>query len=206
MAVRLRLALFGKKHAPMFRIIAIDKRKIRDGKYLENLGTYNPMTGEYVQFHPEKIDAWIAKGAIPSDSVKKLYKRFKKGVQPKPKKISQFHTVKPKQAKAALQQAPAEADVASETLAKEKAVADKQEEPKKVEGKSEEKSITSEETKAEVAPKVEAKPEEKPAETKASEIKKEIKAETPKAEEKAEEKKAEKPEAAVEKKRDKEAK
>jgi len=95
MAVKLRLALFGKKHAPIFRIVAIDSRKMRDGKYLENLGTYNPMTGEYVQFHPERIDAWIAEGAIPSDSVKKLYKRFKKGVQPKTK-TPQSKPAKPK--------------------------------------------------------------------------------------------------------------
>lgn len=99
MAVRLRLALLGKKHAPMFRIVAIDSRKMRDGKYLENLGTYNPTTGEYVQFHPEKLDAWILKGAIPSDSVKKLYKRFKKGVQPKTK-VTPVHAVRSTKAKA----------------------------------------------------------------------------------------------------------
>ena len=54
---------------------------MRDGKYLDNLGTYNPVTGEFVQFHVDRIDEWIKKGAIPSDSVKKLYKRFKKGAK-----------------------------------------------------------------------------------------------------------------------------
>ena len=82
MAVRLRLALFGTKHAPIFRIVAMDSRKMRDGKYLDNLGTYNPVTGEFVQFHIDRIDEWIKKGAVPSDSVKKLYKRYKK-VAPK---------------------------------------------------------------------------------------------------------------------------
>ncbi len=77
MAVKLRLARFGKKHAPFFRIVAIDSRKMRNGLYLENLGTYNPTTDEYIQFHIERIDAWLAQGAIPSDAVKKLYKRFK---------------------------------------------------------------------------------------------------------------------------------
>jgi len=96
MAVRLRLAHFGRKHAPIFRIVAIDSRKARDGKCLENLGTYNPTTGEYVQFHQERIDDWIAKGAIPSDSVKKLCKRFKKGIQPKTKQVPQVQEVKPK--------------------------------------------------------------------------------------------------------------
>ncbi|HBR71003.1 TPA: 30S ribosomal protein S16 [Candidatus Dependentiae bacterium] len=87
MAVRLRLALFGKKHAPVFRIVAIDSRKMRDGKYLENLGTYNPVTGEYVQFHVDRIDEWLKKGAVPSDSVKKLYKKFKQGSKSKAEKI-----------------------------------------------------------------------------------------------------------------------
>lgn len=87
MAVRLRLALFGKKHAPVFRIVAIDSRKMRDGRYLENLGTYNPVTGEYVQFHVDRIDEWLKKGAVPSDSVKKLYKKFKQGSKSKSEDI-----------------------------------------------------------------------------------------------------------------------
>jgi small subunit ribosomal protein S16 len=78
MAVRLRLSRIGKKHAPIFRVVAVDSRKKRDSDYLENLGTYNPMTDEYVQFHVERIEAWFEKGALPTDSVKKLYRRFKK--------------------------------------------------------------------------------------------------------------------------------
>lgn len=93
MSVKLRLARIGKKHAPIFRIVAIDSRKNRDSDYLENLGTYNPQTGEYTQFHAERIDAWLEKGAVPTDSVKKLYSRFKKGVQPKAKATS--HIAKP---------------------------------------------------------------------------------------------------------------
>ncbi len=77
MAVRLRLSRIGKKHAPVYRIIAIDSRKMRDGAHLENLGTYNPNTDEYVQFHIERFEDWLKKGALPTDSVKKLYKRFK---------------------------------------------------------------------------------------------------------------------------------
>ena len=83
MAVRLRLALFGKKHAPVFRIVAIDSRKMRDGKCLDNLGTYNPVTGEIVQFHIDRIDEWLKKGAVASDSVKKLYKSYKKRAKTK---------------------------------------------------------------------------------------------------------------------------
>ena len=55
MAVRIRLARMGKKKAPMYRIVAIDKRNKRDGAFLENLGTYNPLSGELVQFHAEKL-------------------------------------------------------------------------------------------------------------------------------------------------------
>lgn len=85
MAVRLRLSRIGKKHAPVYRIIAIDSRKMRDGAHLDNLGTYNPSTDEYVQFHLERFEDWMKKGALPTDSVNKLYKRFKlraKNVQP----------------------------------------------------------------------------------------------------------------------------
>jgi small subunit ribosomal protein S16 len=79
MSVRIRLARIGKKKAPVYRIVAIDKRVKRDGKFLENLGTYNPISGEMVQFHAERVQAWIDKGAIPSDTVVKLQRRFKKG-------------------------------------------------------------------------------------------------------------------------------
>ena len=77
MAVKLRLARFGTKNAPFFRIVVIDSRRMRNGMYLENLGTYNPTTDEYIQFHVERIDSWLEQGAIPSYAVKKLYKRFK---------------------------------------------------------------------------------------------------------------------------------
>jgi small subunit ribosomal protein S16 len=78
MAVRLRLSRIGKKNAPVFRIIAIDSRKMRDGMLIENLGTYNPVTDKYVRFNVERFEEWLKKGALPTDSVKKLYVRFKK--------------------------------------------------------------------------------------------------------------------------------
>lgn len=79
MSVRIRLARIGKKRAPFYRIVAIDKRVKRDGKFLENLGTFNPLSGEIIQFHADRFQAWIDQGAIPSDSVVKLQRRFKKG-------------------------------------------------------------------------------------------------------------------------------
>ena len=74
MAVKIRFTRVGKKHAPIYRIVAIDSRKKRDGEYLENLGTYNPMTKEIVQWHADRIAYWESKGAIATDSVKRLQK------------------------------------------------------------------------------------------------------------------------------------
>ncbi len=74
MAVRIRLARIGTKNAPVYRIVAIDSKKKRDGAFLENLGTYDPIKGSLVQFHVERINDWVSKGAIPSDAVKKLQK------------------------------------------------------------------------------------------------------------------------------------
>lgn len=77
MAVKIRLSRIGKKHVPFFRIIAIDSRKKRDGAYLENLGTYDVLNNTFVQFHEERINDWVAKGAVVTDSVKKLQRTYK---------------------------------------------------------------------------------------------------------------------------------
>ena len=76
--VKIRLTRMGKKHVPFFRIVAIDSRSPRDGEYLENLGTYDALKSELVQFHADRIDAWVAKGAVVSDAVKRLYKKYKR--------------------------------------------------------------------------------------------------------------------------------
>ena len=78
MAVKIRLSRIGKKNAPFYRIVAIDERKKRDGASLEILGTYNPRSGEFVQFHEARIQHWIGLGAQETDAVKKLHKAFKK--------------------------------------------------------------------------------------------------------------------------------
>lgn len=74
MAVKIRFSRIGKKHAPIYRIVAVDSRKKRDGKNLENLGTYNPMTKEIVQFHDDRVAYWVSVGAIITDSVQRLIK------------------------------------------------------------------------------------------------------------------------------------
>lgn len=84
MSVKLRLARIGTKNTPVFRLVAIDSRKKRDGRYLEDLGTYNPVTGALLQFHAERFAYWVSKGAVQSDTVKKLNKLFQKqGIQAK---------------------------------------------------------------------------------------------------------------------------
>lgn len=81
MAVRIRLARIGKKKAPYYKLVAIDGRAKRDGQYLENLGTYNPLTGDIIQYHAEKVQAWIDKGAIPSDTAVRIGKLYKRGLK-----------------------------------------------------------------------------------------------------------------------------
>lgn len=78
MAVKIRVARIGTKHAPIFRIVAIDSRRKRDGAALEILGTYNPVSGQVVQWHEDRINAWLAQGAIMSDAVKKIQKNNRK--------------------------------------------------------------------------------------------------------------------------------
>lgn len=77
MAVKIRLSRLGKKHRPYWRIIAIDSRKKRDGASLDNLGTYDPLTHKMLQLHEERLNDWVSKGAICTDSVKKLIKQNK---------------------------------------------------------------------------------------------------------------------------------
>jgi small subunit ribosomal protein S16 len=74
MAVKIRLARFGKKHAPIYRVIAADSRRARDGKFLEDLGTYNPLKHEVVRFEQARVEYWISQGAIVTDAVKRIQK------------------------------------------------------------------------------------------------------------------------------------
>ena len=78
MAVKIRLSRIGRKKSPVFRIVAVDGRKKRDGQYLENLGTYNPLNHEFIQFHGDRIDYWLSVGAQLTDSVAKLKKIYLK--------------------------------------------------------------------------------------------------------------------------------
>lgn len=85
MSVKIRLKRVGAKKRPMYRIVVTDSRSPRDGQNIATLGSYNPMvTPAELKVDHDKINAWIAKGALPTPTVKKLIKDSQKagaGVQ-----------------------------------------------------------------------------------------------------------------------------
>lgn len=79
MSVRIRMKKFGRRHRPFFRICAIDQRLQRDGRVLEELGTYDPMVPEVdarAKLDGERIRYWLGVGAQPSDKVGVLIKKY----------------------------------------------------------------------------------------------------------------------------------
>ena len=76
MAVRIRLARYGAKKRPFYRIVIADLESPRDGKFLENVGTYDPQSDPAkVTLKSERIKYWIENGATPTDTVKSLLKK-----------------------------------------------------------------------------------------------------------------------------------
>lgn len=76
MAVKIRLRRMGQKKAPFYRIVVADSRYPRDGRFIEEIGYYNPMTDPAeVKIDDEKAKDWIAKGAQPTDTVRALLKK-----------------------------------------------------------------------------------------------------------------------------------
>ena len=79
MAVRIRMKRLGPKHRSYFRIVAIDSRQPRDGRIIEELGSYDPMvknTDERVRLKPDRIKYWVSVGAQPSENVAVLLKKY----------------------------------------------------------------------------------------------------------------------------------
>lgn len=73
MAVKIRLRRMGAKKAPFYRIIVADSRSPRDGRFIEEVGYYNPMTNPAeVKLEAEKIEKWLANGAQPTETVKSI--------------------------------------------------------------------------------------------------------------------------------------
>jgi len=76
MAVKIRLARHGAKKKPFYRIVVADGESPRDGRYLENVGTYDPLVDPAkVILKSERIKYWIDQGATPSDTVRSLLKK-----------------------------------------------------------------------------------------------------------------------------------
>ena len=76
MAVRIRLARFGRKKKPFYRIIVADSESKRDGKFLEVIGTYDPLQNPAaITINNDKLQDWLGRGALPTTTVQSLIKK-----------------------------------------------------------------------------------------------------------------------------------
>ena len=106
MAVKIRLARHGAKKAPFYRVVVADGRARRDGRFIEIIGRYNPRSNpSLVEVDLEKADAWIAKGAQPTEAAAKII-AIARGEKEAP-------VVETKVSKKAAEKAKAEADAAA---------------------------------------------------------------------------------------------
>jgi len=82
------MKMIGRKHRPFFRIVAIDSRQPRDGRTLEELGTYDPMMTDKanrITLNPERFQYWRSVGALASEKVTILYNKYMKKLENAPK-------------------------------------------------------------------------------------------------------------------------
>ena len=140
MTVRIRLSRGGAKKRPFYRIVVADSRRARDGKFIDQVGTYNPMlpkdSSDRVKIDVEKAKNWMAKGAKPSDRVTVFLSNL--GVVEKPvitektkkhlpKKKTQEKLAAAKAKEEAPADAPAKEEAPADAPAKEEAPADAEE-------------------------------------------------------------------------------
>jgi small subunit ribosomal protein S16 len=79
MSVKIRMKRVGAKNTPVFRIVVANSRSPRDGKFIEEIGTYQPLKqGDNVTLDLERAKLWITKGAQPSDTVASFIKKLSK--------------------------------------------------------------------------------------------------------------------------------
>ena len=77
MAVKIRLARHGAKKRPYYRVIVADSHKPRDGKFIEEVGRYNPcVSPSFVSFDKERMEYWLGVGAQPTDTVARLWENY----------------------------------------------------------------------------------------------------------------------------------
>lgn len=101
MAVKIRLARHGAKKRPYYRVVVADGRSPRDGRLIEEVGRYNPLTNpKTIELDLEKVDAWIAKGAQPSSAVSHLIDIVRTGAPTPEKKAKLSKKAAAKAAKA----------------------------------------------------------------------------------------------------------
>ena len=76
MAVRIRLKRIGTKKRPFYRIVVADSRSPRDGRFIETLGTYNPLANPAeVHVKTDRVRLWLSQGALPSETVRDIFSR-----------------------------------------------------------------------------------------------------------------------------------
>ena len=129
MAMKIRLARGGSKKRPFYRVVAADSRMPRDGRFIEKLGTYNPLlpkdSEERIKLNVERIQHWLAQGAQPTDRIARMLEAA--GVTPKTERNNPKKAVPGKKAQdraeakaakaaeaAAAAAAPAEEEAAAE--------------------------------------------------------------------------------------------
>lgn len=127
MAVHIRLRRMGAKKRPFYRIVAADSRRARDGRFLEIVGYYNPITQPAeVKLHEDKLTRWLDEGAIPSDTVSSLltqvgfsekYQKAKKGEDVSAIELKTSITERLKKTRKMKKAAVAAAEAASEAAA-----------------------------------------------------------------------------------------
>ncbi len=82
MAVKIRLKRIGKKKKPFYRVVVADSRFPRDGRFIEEIGYYNPLKDPAeIELDMEKVNNWIKNGAQPTDTVKFIIKKYEKDGQ-----------------------------------------------------------------------------------------------------------------------------
>jgi small subunit ribosomal protein S16 len=138
MSIKIRLARAGSKKRPFYRVVAADSRMPRDGRFIEKLGTYNPLLGKdddnRVNLNIDKIKDWLGKGAQTTDRISRLLENL----EVLPKK-TRNNPIKAKPKKETKEEAPAEEPKAEEAPAEEpKAEEAPAEEPKAEEAPAEE--------------------------------------------------------------------
>lgn len=98
MPLRIRLSRGGAKKRPFFRIVVADSRSPRDGRYIERLGTYNPMVpkdhADRLKFDEERVKYWLGVGALPSDRIARFLSQS--GIVEAPKIFDQTKKDKPR--------------------------------------------------------------------------------------------------------------